>query len=475
MGSILHANLGNPGLERAFHDKGIWRSESIVLPTGGRIFARRTFYGDAAFLTAIHPILVRLRPGLARVLAAMQQHDAIDIDTVKKLLAVKLDAYGSGRSFDRELAAIVEAGIGTTDNAGTGRLRLVRRKHVGTDEGRNLGFHLYAEQETERRLLSLLIRHYRQQNLIAWNTPEPMEPRPYNNGQIFSAFAYSHLRPLRKVYKGKRKACPVPFEVLARSAEQYDVAGFIERLHRAGDHTRSRLRLLGVMGARSFSPEAFKLGRDFGLAMVNFRELFGQATLDTLATAQALLAGVADPETVANGATPDILAGKLAESIAELKNNPLVSDLCGMALETFAVAALRGANVEGVRANVHVPFAEHGSLSSREVDVCGFNDETWHVIECKALNADKELPVEYVNRFFKETLPAFLSDVGKNKVKICHAELWTTGKVSSELRAHLTTLRLDGRVKREIRTRDSIPVPAKISSLSRILDVIAQL
>ena len=199
-------------LERAFRAKGIWRSQDIVLPTGARLFARHPFYGTTEFLVALEPWLRMARPGLARVLHALDRHPALDIDTVKKLVAVKLDPKGGGARFARELAAIVEAGIGVTEESGTARLRLIRRKHLGTDDGKKLGFELFAENETQRQLLVLLMKHYKLQNLIAWNTPEPGLPHVYNHGQIFSTVAYSRLRPLQRKVEGKWKACPVPFE-----------------------------------------------------------------------------------------------------------------------------------------------------------------------------------------------------------------------------------------------------------------------
>src|SRR5665213_1350274 len=110
-------------LERSFRAKEIWRSKNIVLPTGARLFARHPFYGTAEFLAAIEPLLSASRPGLTRVLHAMDREQALDIDTVKKLLAVKLDSRGEGPAFERALAEVLEAGIGVMEDTGTARPR----------------------------------------------------------------------------------------------------------------------------------------------------------------------------------------------------------------------------------------------------------------------------------------------------------------------------------------------------------------
>jgi hypothetical protein len=272
----------------------------------------------------------------------MDRFQGIDIDTVKKLVAVKLDAAGTGVRFDRELTAIEEAGIGAIDDTGTARKRLVRMRYKGTEESKALGFKLVAEVEIKRHLLALLLQHYKQQNIIAWNTPEPGEPNVYNDGQLFDFMAYTRLRPLRRKSGESWKSGPVPFDVLGRAAELFDVEGFIERLHRAGDHKGSRFRPLGVMGARSFSPEALKRGKEFGLVLVNFKELFGETGLDAITKAQELMATLAG----GNDAAVGTVADQLAESVASLKGNSMVGALCGVAFETLAVAILRGRQCE---------------------------------------------------------------------------------------------------------------------------------
>lgn len=458
-------------LQRKFRAAGIWRSKSLILPTGARLFARRSYYGTAPFLADILELLRTRRPGLARVIGAMDQLPAIDIDTVKKLVAVRLNDAGGGVGLDRELAAIEEAGIGVVEDSGTARKRLVRTRYRGTDDGQALGFKLLAEVEIKRHLLALLLRHYKQQNIIAWNTPEPGTPGIYNGGQIFDFMAFSRLRPLRRKTGDKWKSGPVPLDVLVRPAELFDVDGFIERLHRAGDHKGSRFRPLGVMGARSFSPEALRRGKEFGLVLVNFKELFGEAGLDAITKAQELMAALA----TGNDAGVGTLADQLAAAVALLKDNPMVSALCGIAFETLAVAVLRARQCEEVRAGLDVPWEEEGVETTRDVDASGHIEDQWQVVECKALGAAKSVDQETIRKFYTETVPAFLDFIGKNKIKECKAEIWTTGCVSAEADAYFKSLRHNRRVKPAILTRREITIPQRIIKLERLMDVIAAL
>lgn len=458
-------------LQRKFRAAGIWRSKSLVLPTGARLFARRTYYGTERFLADIAELLRARRPGLARVIGAMDQLPAIDIDTVKKLVAVRLNDSGEGACLDRELAAIEEAGIGVIEESGTARKRLVRTRYRGTDESEALGLKLLAEVEIKRHLLAILLRHYKLQNIIAWNTPEPGAPGVYNGGQLFDFMAFSRLRPLRRKSGESWKSGPVPFDVVVKAAELYDVDGFIERLHRAGDHKGSRFRPLGIMGARSFSTAALQRGKEFGLVLVNFKELFGEAALDAITKAQELMAALATE----NEAAIDTVADRLAESVAHLKDNPMVSTLCGVAFETLAVAILRGRHCEEVRAGLDVPWEEDGVKTTRDVDASGRIEDNWQVVECKALRAEKSVDQETIRKFYTETVPAFLDYIGKSSMQECRAEIWTTGCVSAEADTYFKSLRHNRRVKPKILTRREITVPRRLKKLERLMDVIAAL
>src|SRR4051794_13054534 len=56
---------------------GIWRSERVILPGGGRVFGRSAFIGTEGFRTAVMPILSEHRPGLARMVESLQQQQTI--------------------------------------------------------------------------------------------------------------------------------------------------------------------------------------------------------------------------------------------------------------------------------------------------------------------------------------------------------------------------------------------------------------
>jgi len=461
-------------LERDFADFGVWRSDQLRLATGARLYASKLFYGDAQFLKAIRPILERQRAGVARVLDAIELCEALDLSAITRLTAVRLDPTGSGKALRRELTAIEEAGLGKLVVNQAGWEYLVRTKHAGSPEGEKLSLQLMAQREAERQWLSLLLKQLRRQNLIEWNTPV-LYDHPFNR-QLFSGYAFSKLRPLLRFKARKAVSCPVVFEILTRNAEVFDVTAFLERMLRAGANPQAKLRMLGVIGAPSFSREAFNLARKNGLMAVNFRELFGQAALDLMVAAEDLFVTFsAAPDSPPSASSAAAVAEKFAASITALRNHPMVTDLSGLAFEAFACAALSGKGFEEVRAGLKVPFSHEGVATYREADVTGHSDDTHCIIECKALNGKNEVDREDVRKFFTETVPAYLDHVGKSNVDSCRAEIWTTGKVSEETRSYLTDLPLNKRVVRAIHTRDKIPFPQKLKPLARMLDVLATL
>ena len=154
----------------------------------------------------------------------------------------------------------------------------------------------------------------------------------------------------------------------------------------------------------------------------------------------------------------------------------MVANLCGVAFEAFAVAVLRGWNIQEVRSGLDVPFVENGIDTTRDVDASGFeDDDIWYVVECKALRAGTSVDEDMIKKFYAETVPAFLKHVGRANVRTCHAEIWTTGEASPEARTYLASLKLDRRIERRILTRTEIKVPKKIAPLSRLMNFIAQL
>lgn len=63
-----------------------------------------------------------------------------------------------------------------------------------------------------------------------------------------------------------------------------------------GDQKNAHFRPLGVFGARSFSPFALRRGKEFGLVMVNYKKLFGDARLAASTNAQQVLASLKPSE-----------------------------------------------------------------------------------------------------------------------------------------------------------------------------------
>ena len=455
---------------------GVWRSEQLRLEAGGRLYAYKSFYGDARFLEAIRPILRQNRRGIGRVLAAIEQLPALDIDLIKKLTAV--DLRSDSTALKRELEAIEEAGLGALDDSVTARQRLVRLKYAGKPDGENLAFALLAEAETERHWVSLLLHHLSCQNLDSWKSHESRYT-PTFNGRLFSAVGYSYVKPLVRFEKGDPKpiACPVVVDVLARTADTFDVEGLVERMYRAGANAQARLRLMGVIGAPHFTPDAFQLARKSGLLVVNFREVFGEAALEMLASAESLFRGMHVAESGKDDtAEISALATTLSDSVAKLKDHPLVTALSGLAFESFAAVITRARGYEDVHSGEKAPFFVHGDETMREIDVHGHRADEWLVIECKALNAKKELDRDSVKYFFTETVPAFRTLKGKNNVAKCRAELWTTGIVTNELRDFLKhELRVPRGVDAAILSAAEIEVPKQLRPLQRILTVLGAL
>lgn len=464
-------------LERDFSGPGIWRSNQLRLKTKARLYASSLYYGDSPFLQSIRPILEEQRPGIARVLSAIELQDAIDESDITRLTAVRLDRSGTSKALSRERSAIEEAGLGKLELGPTGRYCLVRTKHAGTEEGRKLAFHMLAKREAERGWLKLLLQLLRQQSLIEWNTPLLYDKQ--FGTQLFSGYAFSKIRPMLQFKDRKAKACPVVFEILTRQAELFDVAAFQERIFRAGANPQSKRRILGVIGAPYFSREALLAAKKNGMMVVNFKEVFGQAALDMMISAEDLLnTFTAPPDDPADKAKSATATDKFIESITAMRNHPMVAELSGMAFESFACMVLQSAGYEDVRAGLKVRCQIDGKETYRDCDVTGKRSdavEECRIIECKALNTKNEITRDDVKKFFTETVPAYLTHVGKSDVAICSAEIWTTGQVAKDTRDYLAALPMKRIVKRAIHTKATIPTPPKFRRLGKMLDVLASL
>ena len=213
-----------------------------------------------------------------------------------------------------------------------------------------------------------------------------------------------------------------------------------------------RQNWLGVVAAREFEQVAWKLARSKGLLTVNFRQMFGDEALEAMAKVELLLEAFQldrPPETT------DPLFLSFAESIAELKTNPIVVDLRSIGFELIAAKALSATGYHGVGLNLIVPFPP----TSRDVDVYGTRGDEVCLIECKAYHAKKLLTPEDVKKFYTETVPAFLSWWAKRNgspPKKCRAEIWTTGKIGSEAKREFERVQVRDSVTKNILDSDGI-------------------
>ena len=133
------------------------------------------------------------------------------------------------------------------------------------------------------RLTRILIDQFRKQAVIGWNstTFSNLETVavPFS-GYVFSAFSYSWLYPLVQTVDAKRKPTPVLFDVFSRDCCVYDVDAFIHRLRQAGANRKTRISLLGVIAAHSFTDRAWDVAKRHGLLAINLRQLYGRTALE---------------------------------------------------------------------------------------------------------------------------------------------------------------------------------------------------
>ncbi len=381
------------------------------------------FLGETAKLLA-----TTSRSGMARCLAALSEESVLHQVRVQKLLAAPTEANAANPSYAEEVAALQELGV-AVERGALGFDYFVAAGRVAHGTTTDLAHKAAARLKVEVMLTRILADHYRQQNLVAWNRVEvaPADRGfvPFN-GQIFSAVGFSSLDPVIRWAGKKQIHCPVVFDVPSGRCEPADVRSFHQRIERATHRGESTIPCLGVIAARDFAPEAWKLARTYRLVTVNFRQLFGDAALTALQEAEMLLAD-SDPV----HADP----GHLAALLDDLKGNPVVVHIRSIAFEVLAALALRADGWEQVGLGIDVPFVlPDAGETTRDVDVHGVRGDEARLIECKAVHAEKEVTAEEVRKFFTETVPAYMKWHRKrgDGLTKCHAELWTTGRFSDD-------------------------------------------
>jgi hypothetical protein len=224
------------------------------------------------------------------LLEAMLRSPAIHEYTLTKLLASTLDPakYPDQRSLAEEVEVLVELGIGKVDISVTGQLRFVRPAIFEEEESVAWSRALSAQQQLEEQLTKLLLLSFKRQNLVSWTFEPEVGKEHAFNGQWFSAYGFSWLRPIVTPIPGeKADPCPVVFDVRSTAATVADVEAFVARIRHAGYRPNSKLRILGVMGARFFEPGAHELAKKNGFVLVNFHQEIGNEALEALAVCRA--------------------------------------------------------------------------------------------------------------------------------------------------------------------------------------------
>jgi hypothetical protein len=196
----------------------------------------------------------------------------------------------------------------------------------------------------------------------------------------------------------------------------------MQRVDRVACRGPSRQRVLGVIAARDFEPDAWKDAKSAGFIVVNLRSAFGDHALDAMAQVEEIICGV-NQDLGAGG--PGAKFEQFSQMVEELKNNPIVSALRAIGLEALTGLALRSLGYEQVELGRAVPW----NRVTRDADVLGFRGDEVRVVECKACHRKKSVSSAEVSKFFTETVPAvksWLRSSGRTITR-CTAEIWTTG------------------------------------------------
>jgi len=327
-------------IRRVFGEKkDIWRSESIVLPAGQRLFAHRSFCGRREFYREVGEILKSHRPGLARCLTLLGTSGVLTKANASRLLAspVQTGPKVPFPGYDADVQALKELGVSVCQEGTAFEYLLGAGRKQGNYSNEAAAESVKALRK-ETLLVRILAERLRRQNLISWGGNElPNRERilvDFNN-QYFSAYGFSHLGPVRRLEEkdGKPRSVPSPvlFDVHAGLCSEVNVQSFLHRAERATCRGSRRQSWLGVVAAREFEPSAWKLARSNGLLTINFRQMFGDEALEAMARVELLLEAFQldrPPETT------DPLFLSFADSVAQLRTNPIVVDLRSIGFES---------------------------------------------------------------------------------------------------------------------------------------------
>ena len=438
--------LARQTIKRLSDKNSIWRSKSLRLPGNRRLFARKSFVGSEAFVGRLLPLLESFRPSLARACKALQENEIILKPHAELLLGTPAETSNSNfPSYLSEVAALQELNICKLEAPNSILERLVIPRLHDNPESQALALKAHSGLTTEIALTNILLEHFRQQNLVSWNTPSfstPIDSLAVFNNFHFHAATFSWLKPLVRFDDKKRIPSPVLLSVHARQCREYDVSGFLERISRATFNRKSRFPTLGIIAALDFPDSVWGSAKSGGLVCINLRQLFGEAAFEALAKVQELIASVSG--------NPDFPVDRnyevLAKMLNDLKVNPFVAALRSFSFEVASAFIARCDQWEDVQLNIKVPFPiNQGQTEEREIDVVGkrHSGEEILLVECKALSNSKEVTGEQVRRFFTQTVPAYIRLHAMAPPARCHAEIWTTGKTGHDATTALAALKLN--------------------------------
>jgi len=454
--------------------QNIWRSERLVLSGGGRLFARQSFKRSDMFIQKCLPKLEILRPGIARTVRALLREEVLLRSRAELLLASPVIPDNSSYpAYQNEVEALDELGIARQEVPDGVMERLVRTDLEGSN-AHAVALRAWSRFSTEAFLANVLFEQFRRQNLISWNTKALPDNSAtliaFNNFQ-FAATGFSWVRTMLR-YKGadQPKPTPVVMDIYAKPCMTYDVESFLERLTRAGENKKWKLKFLGIIAAFEFDPAAWKMVKSEGFIAINLKQHFGDSAYEALVQIQDLLKNITGEPAKAD----DKDYKRLAETLEPLKTNPYVKDLRSLGFESVSGLILRTHGYENIHLNLKVSL-ETGE--EREADVTGDNSggENLFIVECKAEGGDKPLDPFYVRRFFTETVPAYIRSKRNGKIQECRAEIWTTGQIGAEAENALKEIKLKPIVKAALLGHGDVKnqIPQRLGSCRRLLEAIA--
>jgi hypothetical protein len=183
----------------------IWRSETLKMSQNERLLARFRFVGSTDFLNEVKPVLLKNnRRGLLRCVELLQLRRLMNPVDAMRILAVtpqkKIGDKSRRPDFEEEVAALSELGVVRWAEALV--LRWTKEDEKIQSEGNALSQRLRQDAVLCRILCDTLTR----QNILGWHQGEmPSLEKPYTlfSGQVFSAYSFSYLAPLKSSKKKK--------------------------------------------------------------------------------------------------------------------------------------------------------------------------------------------------------------------------------------------------------------------------------